>query len=145
MRILLDKSYENIQAARELISNHNEYYAASIHCSYYSCYQLIIYLLKYQHGYGNTRQYRAIGSVEGSHEETINLLWRELNDLDNSQNPRTRVATHFDRYMKTLRNMRAKADYKEEVIDSYNSEYVYDDAVKLRQILIDKYQLTSTN
>lgn len=40
-----EKSEQNIQAANILSHNANQCYAASVHCAYYSCFQLSKYKL----------------------------------------------------------------------------------------------------
>ena len=57
MRILLDKSDENIRTASELINQH-EYYAASVHCSYYACYQVVMDLFEEKYKVENVCQTR---------------------------------------------------------------------------------------
>ena len=43
MEILLIKSVDNYKAAKFLVEN--QYYNSSIHCAYYSCYQLMKHIL----------------------------------------------------------------------------------------------------
>ncbi|GAA4408277.1 hypothetical protein GCM10023187_29910 [Nibrella viscosa] len=102
-------------------------------------------MLKEKFGINDTRKWRALGSTKGSHEETTNQFVEKLRELDQKQKPSTKFAGRLNRHMETLRNLRHKADYQEEEIDEWTSKFVYDEALKARNLLTEVYNLTPTN
>lgn len=105
-----DKSSENFDAANLLV--HNDMLAASIHCYYYSCFQLSKYALnKSGFSYSNQDEGSGLDSHYNVIEKTSNLLeeYGHLKYLD------------YHNYMGKLKKMRRKADYSVEVIKTFET------------------------
>jgi uncharacterized protein (UPF0332 family) len=103
--ILLEKSEENFEAAHLL---HNEtLFCSSVHCSYYSSYQMMIYV--FYEFFGNTEEvYNRSEEVNnaGSHNHLINLIRKGIRDNNN------RSMRDFDENIRRLKELRKDADYK---------------------------------
>jgi len=106
MSYLKQKSSFNIDSAKELIKI--SYYAPSVHCSYYGCFQFMKYTLK---NYNKTT-YELIESdcmayAGGTHGYMINnilsILRTNLND--------TQQYTQIKRLIKDLKSFRIISDY----------------------------------
>jgi len=110
MGVLLDKS-ENSVSAAELL--HQEtYYATSVHCSYYSCLQLMKdIVLYYCEDFDNDEDfdYQQKESKTPSHEFLINYINKKLNEKNMD-------FRKFNRSINELKRKRVEADYKEIVI-----------------------------
>lgn len=96
------KSVENIKAANLLIEH--DMFAASIHCSYYSCFQLSKYSLSTYYNIDYTKQ-----DIESKGKDAHAFVINELADkLD--------IIRHFafidyNSFMGSLKKLRKKADY----------------------------------
>lgn len=111
---LKNKSEINSDAAKLL--HDKNYYAPSIHCSYYSCLQLMIYSLNSHFNFTEdeisskvneyTRSYK-----DGSHNFYISFLLKEI-----KKNSSVRVSLDFNNKINTLKKFRTKADYKKDDI-----------------------------
>lgn len=104
MRILLDKSQSNIEAAQLL---HDEgFYAPSVHCSYYSCIQLMRHVIFNKF---NEDEMEFDGRPEVQAHGSHNFLISYLRDkIDNPVNGRS-----FSDNIRRLKNHRINADYKQ--------------------------------
>ena len=104
MRILLDKSQSNIEAA-ELLHD-EEFYAPSVHCSYYSCIQLMRHVIFNKFG-EDEMEFDGRPEVQsnGSHNFLISYL---RDKIDNPVNGRS-----FSENIRRLKNHRINADYKQ--------------------------------
>ncbi len=104
MRILLDKSLSNIEAAEFL--HQEEFYAPSVHCSYYSCIQLMRHLIFNKYGIEETEfDVRPEVQANGSHNFLISYL---RDKIDNPINGRS-----FSDNLRRLKIYRINADYKQ--------------------------------
>jgi hypothetical protein len=106
MNFLLAKSDFNIAAAKMLIQQN--YFAPSVHCSYYSCLQLMTYYLYNKLGKNEkTMEAEQRVSTEGKHEYLINLFTREIRPKS-WESSRT-----FNNDIIQLKKLRVDSDYKD--------------------------------
>lgn len=115
MQGLKNKSEINKEAAKLL--HEKDYYAPSVHCSYYSCLQLMKYCLnshfKLTEKEINTKvsQY-TINNKDGSHNFYISFLFKEIKTIST-----TRESINFNNKINALKKIRTTADYgKEEIL-----------------------------
>jgi hypothetical protein len=101
--ILKSKSRLNKEAGLLLFSN--EYYDSSVHCYYYSCLQLSIFILitKFNLTYQSLKQ-EAQAKGENSNNYYINKLVHCITDAE--------ISRKYDNTMHSLKNLRKQADYK---------------------------------
>ena len=110
MSHLKNKSEISIDAAELL--HKNSLYPSVIHCSYYSCFQLMshIWFSKLGKTEGELLSLKRT-ATEGSHEVMINQIGIHIRNL--SFNYRD-----FNNQIGQLKKLRHRADYKDEQIDS---------------------------
>ncbi|MEI6816028.1 MAG: hypothetical protein WCL14_05415 [Bacteroidota bacterium] len=111
MSAILNKSESNSKAALSL--KQGAFYASSIHCSYYSCIQLMLHIMLYKFKLTQDEiDSNADEKGEGSHVYLINFFTTEIDKVNaNSRNFNTNITT--------LKRARRKADYKDlEIIES---------------------------
>lgn len=113
---LKHKSGFNMDAARLLIDK--EYFASSIHCSYYSCIQLAKHVLLNKLGITERalkqKYVRPIGSHNLIREAIINELRVKMNDKF--------TMTQFNSKFGLIKQLREESDYHEVIIDSKKAE-----------------------
>ena len=101
--ILKQKSEFNLDAGIKLI---NEYlYAPSVHCLYYSCFQLMKVII---HEYDGIK-YEDFEKKD-AHEFVIHKIITHLNGIDKKE------YLEFNRIIKELKKLRTEADYDESEI-----------------------------
>lgn len=108
----------NIDSAQELIKMN--YYAPSVHCSYYGCFQFMKYTLK---NYNQTTykyiEQECLNSPSGTHgyiiNNTLSILKSKIKD--------NREFANVKRKIKDLKTFRIKSDY-------FNEQILIDDAAK---------------
>lgn len=122
----LKRHEENIQSADYLINKHG-FYCSSIHCSYYSIFQLLLHIHKQR----DTQLFRDRNKLDkaGSHELMINGTF-EIIEVTNPVD-----AGKFLRTMNILKGNRKDSDYSEDHIDKTRSLYVYKLAQELKELL----------
>lgn len=126
MRILLDKSQSNIEAA-EILHN-DEFYAPSVHCSYYSCIQLMRHVIFNKFGEDEIEfDERPEVKASGSHNFLISYL---RDKIDNPVNSRS-----FSENIRRLKNHRKRADYMQIKILEVDSEKALSLATNLNSLL----------
>lgn len=110
----------NLDAAKVLIDK--SLYAPSIHCSYYSCFQLMKFVMF--DFFGIT--YEVLGSIASqsgkkTHEYMIGHLSTELerSGID------IRERMEFNRKIRQLKSARQDSDYEDEPIDSSKGEKAF--------------------
>ena len=116
MGYLKSKSQFNLEAARVLIDEH-QYFAPSVHCSYYGCFQYIKYKLntigisyqKMDDDVANSRQDNV--KTLNSNTYPIDLIFQEIKKSD------ILIAKDIRDKIKTLKAFRVKSDYHNEEID----------------------------
>ncbi|HLA54819.1 MAG TPA: hypothetical protein VK623_01860 [Flavobacterium sp.] len=111
------KSLNNFESAELLIEK--EKYSSSIHCLYYSTYQIILLITKYKLGdewtaFQDAKFAESLNSKERkeeSHNLTISFIKENINKTDEV------FGRKFDSKIGILKRYRTSADYKEDVID----------------------------
>lgn len=125
-----NKSNENIKAANLLVNN--KLFASSVHCAYYSCFQLSKYILDVFCGMPYNKQ--DIKTVD-SHIYVIKTL-------DENLLKRSHIS-HLDYLsnMNKLKRFRKKADYTIGIITPKEAEDALASAEKIILILTTKYKM----
>lgn len=130
MNSLKEKANFNYEAAKLLISN--SYYAPSVHCSYYSCFQLLKYIMFSFFGI----EYSSLTSLvsqsrRNTHEFIIDYITREVNnsklDLQDKR--------EFKRKIIELKRFRNDSDYEDVVIHNDKSNVALSYATEIRGYL----------
>lgn len=135
MSKLREKSEFNILAANILLKQ--SLFAPSIHCSYYSCFQLMKFTIKYFFGEDYDTQVSNISnSLQGSHSYVISLMYKELTSLSNLEESRK-----FKRKIMDLKLLRAESDYDNIEIDFEKSDLAFKKANELRTYIINQFNL----
>ncbi len=133
MSKLKQKSEFNIDAADCLIANH--LYAPSVHCSYYSCFQLIKYIISYCFNKDYDQQsFEIRSSKQNSHQYVIKLIREELR-----RNTERNVERELIRKIKDLKQLREDADYNNIEIGIEKSNSAYQQAKVVREILVKNF------
>lgn len=139
MATLKAKSNVNIASALILTSK-KETCLSSVHCDYYSCYQLMLYYLDHFYNYTEVKRkkeydtYKKFGNGKlGSHEYWINEFHKHLT-ADKKHILNSNI---IDKNIRILRENRIEADYRETDISKSESDRLYDIAKNTRS-LIDK-------
>jgi len=135
MSKLREKSDFNISAATILIKEN--YYAPSVHCSYYSCFQLLKFTIKEFFGIDYATLSTNIStSGQKTHQYVINYIAGELNQLVGETESRS-----FKRKIKDLKQFREESDYEniEVSIDQGNDALIK--ANEIRQYLITNFHV----
>ncbi len=117
MSKLKEKSALNYCAADVLINSN--YYAPSVHCSYYSCFQLMKYSIKYFFDINYEDLAKQIGSAkQNTHSYVIKFIGEEMkNNLGLFE------YRNFNNKIRDLRNFREQSDYE-------NVDVTFDDSKK---------------
>ncbi|MFP4023085.1 MAG: hypothetical protein ACLFVR_01065 [Thiohalospira sp.] len=121
MQGLKNKSEINKDAAKLL--HEKDYFAPSVHCSYYSCLQLMKYCLnshfKLTEKEINSKVSRYTrNNKDGSHNFFISFLFNEIKTISN-----LRESNNFYKKIIILKKIRTTADYgKEEILYNKSNE-----------------------
>lgn len=131
--ILLDKSEQNKDAAKLL--HDEELYCSSVHCSYYSCYQLMIHIIYNVLGY-DEQQYTETEDIKsaGSHNFSMNIIRQEIINSSNS-------IGDFNDNFRVLKKYRMKADYQQIKILKADSVLVMQKSDNFKIILKNSFSL----
>lgn len=133
MSKLREKSTFNLDAANHLIKQ--DLYAPSVHCSYYSCFQLLKYTINDFFGEGYEVQSKNIASGKSSsHQYVINYVSRELKKLTG-----VTESQGFKRKIKDLRQFRIDSDYENTEINSGKGHKAYQIAIDLRNYITENF------
>lgn len=125
MRILLDKSQSNIEAAELL--HREEMYASSVHCSYYSSIQLMRHLLFNKFGYDDIEfDGRPEVQDKGSHNFLFGFLRTKIDPKESRS---------YNIYLQQLKDHRKRADYMQIKILEVDSEKALSLATNLNSLL----------
>ena len=150
---LVQKSNENIKAAKLLIDK--QMYTASIHCSYYACYQLINFILfnnfkftkeklnkEQQHVAAMNKDHNSSDLNMNSHDATIGLF----TEIIVEKNKFTSVdATKLQYNMSLLKTQRTQADYENETLTTPTiAGLIYNTADTLINNLKTKFNLKTS-
>jgi hypothetical protein len=119
MSILKKKSYENQNSAQILLSNN--LFSSSIHCSYYSCLQLMKHIL-FEEGLTETElKSRQDASRRNLHEFLINHFIEGLRQNNLYRQYRNSIVKLPD-----LKYLRVNADYKEQEMRESDAQFAID-------------------
>lgn len=132
--IILLKSNENIEVANFL---HTEsFFCSSVHCSYYSSYQLMLYVL-YEYLNNSEEDYSSKNETNsaGSHNYLINLIRMEIRKINKD------YIRDFDDNIRDLKELRKNADYKQIKIIPKDSSVAIAKSEKIRSIIIKTFSL----
>ena len=118
------KSIENIQAADLLIEK--DLFASSIHCAYYSCFQLTKYTLKTPYNIPYDDQ-----EIKGSdsHNYVMNLMCNKLRAKN------IFYSVDYKSWMNKLKKERKKSDYLNTIIIKEDAIFALDLAKKINELL----------
>jgi uncharacterized protein (UPF0332 family) len=129
MTKLKEKSEFNIDAAKVLINNY--LYAPSVHCSYYSCFQLMKYALKKIAGI----EYEDLGKqIRLSEQNTHKFVINEIGKIIKRKNAYD--FRYFNNNIRELKALREEADYENVEILIDKSEKALKKAKELRLSLL---------
>ena len=132
MPIVKAKSLENITAANLLVKH--GMFAASVHCSYYSGFQLSKYVLS---------QYCAITYKKQEDESRgMDSHFFVSNKVSDDLSKKNRFySIDYNSYFGTLKMLRKKADYSNKIIKDKDAEKAIEVAKKLTELLTEKYNI----
>ncbi len=135
MSKIRQKSDFNIHAAERLLQE--TYYAPSVHCSYYSCFQLLKYTIKEFFNVDYVTQAVNISSSgQGTHQYVINYVTSELRKFVSPEEYR-----NFKRTIKDLKQFRLESDYDDIEIDSDKGNKAFNKAKEIRTYLIKNFNV----
>jgi uncharacterized protein (UPF0332 family) len=135
MSYLRQKSDFNIDAAKELISI--KIYAPSVHCSYYSCFQLMKFAINDFFGTTYVEQSSIIASTkQSSHQYVISYILKELKEFDTRDE-----IQKLRRKIKDLKQYRVDSDYEDIEVNIEKGELALSVAEEIRRYLITNFHL----
>lgn len=135
MSKLRQKSNFNIDAAEFLINK--TYYAPSVHCSYYSCFQLMKYTIKEFFGVDYETQSINISTTkQHTHQYVINYISNELIEFVGTEESRL-----FKRTIKDLKQFRLESDYENVEVTHDNGQDALRKAKEIRHYLITNFNV----
>lgn len=132
MTTLEVKSQINLESAL-LLTGKEETCLSSVHCAYYSCFQLILFYLDTKFSYDEEKRKREYDQYKkkftgrrllGSHEYWINKFANELK----GQNQATNAAI-IDSNIRKLKEVRVEADYQQTDFTKRQTDAIYDNAL----------------
>lgn len=123
------KSEENLNAANLLIKS--SMYTASIHCSYYSSFQLSKYLLKTHYDIDYT--------IQESNSKGKDSHYYVINEISNRIDSVSHIAfLDFNQFISKLKKLRRKADYSVETISEEEATKAYQCANSIMTLFKNK-------
>lgn len=135
MSKIRQKSDFNIDAAKLLIRE--TYYASSVHCSYYSCFQLMKYTIKEFFGIDYEAQSINISSSgQRTHQYVINYVTTELKRFVGAEECKI-----FKRTIKDLKQFRLESDYENIEVSHDYGQNALDKAIAIRLYLITNFNV----
>lgn len=135
MSKLKEKSNFNYEAAKELLDKN--LFAPSVHCSYYSCFQLLKYTIKhfFDKDY-NVQCNERTKAKQKSHQYVIHYISNELVLLANKYDSRD-----FRRKINDLRNFRNESDYENIEITYQKGIDAFNKADEIRKYIYKNFNL----
>jgi uncharacterized protein (UPF0332 family) len=128
---LLSKSEWNFLAAKLLIEK--EYPNSSVHCSYYSCVQLMRYILMEKYGQTIESIYSSSKDEKGgSHEALINMFIKHLRGLNFN-------FREFNTEIQEIKSYRNEVDYKYLEVNKDTAREIRRKAESVRVFLKQKF------
>lgn len=135
MSKLKQKSLFNIESAALLIEKN--YYCSSVHCSYYSCFQLLKFTIKdfFELSYNDIESKISLSKM-GSHKFIINYIEKEIKKNTNSIE-----VQKFKRSIKDLKHFRTESDYENIEVNYEQSKKAYNLAEEIRGFLTKTFHV----
>nr|WP_321356687.1 HEPN domain-containing protein [uncultured Draconibacterium sp.] len=135
MSKIRQKSDFNIDAAEQMLKE--AYYAPSVHCSYYSCFQLLKFTIKDFFGIDyDTQSVNIASSNQNTHQYVLNYVSSELRNLAGFEESRD-----FKRTFKDLKQFRLESDYENIEIGSEKGNEALDKAKEIRTYIIKNFNV----
>jgi uncharacterized protein (UPF0332 family) len=135
------KSFTNSESGKLLFDN--EKYSSSIHCVYYSTYQLLLYIINYklknEWDSFQERKYAESLNNKNSKEESHNLTISFIKE--NIINTNEVFGRLFHQQIGILKRHRHNADYKENVIDPRTATISLGLSNTINEKLINHFEL----
>lgn len=118
------KSILNKESAELLLKDNK--YAPSVHCSYYSCIQFMLFLIYGKLKVTNTDfEIRRKEVQKGTHQYAISLILDHLNTLKYEKDGKDNLK-FFKTKISELKLLRELSDYKDVMIDNVQGDEAYD-------------------
>lgn len=142
MSELLKKATKNFDAAELLINN--RIYPPSIHCSYYSCLQIILFLIKtklvtewtaYQDSIDASIALKQLNRKESLHNQYISFIKQDIKKKE------LNLSRKFSTDIGILKQNRNDSDYTETPTEDRIAENSLNLAKKINFQLMDHYKL----
>lgn len=135
MNNLKYKSECNISSAHLLFSKN--FFAPSVHCSYYSCFQLMLHIQRSDFKKSDEEVHTGWeNSKKSMHNWLCNLMKKEFALRSNELSKRK-----FNKNISILRNLRVLADYENEPIEGYKAIYGINLATGILDQLKEKFSI----
>lgn len=135
MSKLRQKSDINIAAAKLLLDK--TYYASSVHCSYYSCFQLLKYTIMDFFGIDYVTLSSNISTSEqNTHQYIINFISNKLTEYAGSNDSRD-----FKRKIKDLKQYRFESDYENIDVTFDKGNVALTKAMEIRHCIITSFKV----
>lgn len=135
MSKIRQKSNFNLEAANVLINN--QLYAPSVHCSYYSCFQLLKYTIKCFFGDDyNTQSVNISTGKEKSHQYVVNYVSNRLKGFVGLEE-----SLKFKRKVNDLKQFRVESDYENIEVNLDKGTKAYEKAKEIRTYLIKNFNV----
>lgn len=135
MSKLKQKSNFNIDAATALLEQH--LFAPSVHCSYYSCFQLLKYTIKVFFSIDYEKQaINAIASKQKTHQYVVNYISNELKSLAGIVESR-----NFKRKVNDLKQFRVESDYENIEVSYDKGNDAFNRAKEIRNYIIKNFNV----
>jgi len=135
MSKLRQKSEINMDAAKALLAK--ELFAPSIHCSYYSCFQLLKFSIKDFFGIDyKTLSANISSSKQNTHRYIINYVTNELESLSSKYESRK-----LKRKINDLKHFREQSDYENTSVDYKKGNDAINKANEIRSYIIKNFKV----
>ena len=133
-KILIQKSEQNFSSAKVLIDN--QMYNSSVHCSYYSCFQIVICIIGDDYNYKEYQEWvrkkkENNSKKTGNHDFSIHKVCELIKYSED--------VAGFNNGINQLKALRNKADYRNNLIGNNGSGKAYKMAKKINQILFKNF------
>lgn len=130
MSKLKEKSEFNFASAQLLIDNY--LYAPSVHCSYYSCFQLMKFTMNnfFDIGYDKLNTRISVSTLGGTHSYVIHFFNNAVKEKNGYFDYRD-----FSRKLKDLKEFRESSDYDDVEITIDKSQKAKEYATDIRQYI----------
>lgn len=131
------KSSTNLSAAIKLISF--DYSSSSVHCSYYSCIQMMLHILGSHFMKSDAEisdeSYKGGQASNGMHNWLIKIIFKEMTIANGSD------AVKFNRYINNLKGIRVDSDYKNIEIKQGKAIQASEEAKETIKLLIRNFKV----